>query len=397
MPGSSGTEEDSSRQLLGPIGGSSSSMPADELEYTLYDTSESAIWYAADGYGASFQIVDTDDSLEYQGTICGDAEDICDMKLKDGTYKWRLSSALLSKAHQEFIAYDFCDVRGYAGSELTFSIKGGRCRPLTMRNVSDICTPWPESQRSGVDGIVTLEGVVELVGTKADSTGKHVAIVQSALLQEFRDSLPNSHIADEDVVVSATAAQEHDNDSQYKRGRSLGVVTSQLSFSAKLPFTDLLVDVDEDIVGIDDKTLLLDEKAQTDLENDLKLYLERSMSSGMFVARILSDAKRRRVESLLDVTEASVVTLSIKRLHRENETVSILGNFIIVCGALTGLFAIYLLTERRKKGNDVVESSDTEQSKSRRTNIVMPDTIAFGTIHDILSVERQLRNTTICV
>ena len=374
----------------------------DELHYKLYDISKYNVWFSSDGYGASVQVVDESDSLEYQGTICGDAEDICDMKLKDGTYKWRLSSALLSKAHQEFIAYDFCDVRGYAGSELTFSMKGGQCSPLNLRSISDIC-----AQSSGggsyVDGMVTLEGVVELVGTKADTTGKHVTIVQSALLQEFRDSLPNSHIADEDVVVSAVTYYSHEEVAAPFAVRRISTVeedivsnsfsSMKISFVAQLPAKDLRISVAD---VSENGEVVQEDVARVDLEDDLKLCLGKSMSSGMFVARILSDAKRRRVESLLDVTEASVVTLSIKRLHRENEIVSILGSFIIVCGAFVMLVVSALIVNklirgarRRAAGFAVLSTADSVHNGSNS----FPVNIDSYHIHDaVCPVKNNLQS-----
>jgi hypothetical protein len=93
-----------------------------------------------------------------RGTLCGVDEDVCEEKLPDGKYIFRVTGALSLTDTQNTTKWEFCHREGTSQEELEFKLIKGRCFPGAQVTANEFCCHEPDFL-STFTGLVTLSGV----------------------------------------------------------------------------------------------------------------------------------------------------------------------------------------------------------------------------------------------
>jgi hypothetical protein len=263
--------------------------PAVNLRITMWDE-EGDGWWKNDYSGSSWYLADdTRTELFYTGTLCDGKSGYCNLCLGDGSYTIRFSG----DEADDFVAWDFCGVRGEYAQELSFHVKKGKCIPDSLVNLEQVCA-------GTVSSTVTLSGVLALAGFSSEVFNVADTSIVSRVLGEFVTgwsetlNVVSTSLDTRSMLLSSRRLSEHTFD-----------VAFEVSFSA------------EKVYGVDGR----DFSAVEELVSSLGDSLATRIASTQFVS-LLSDAGRvSTVSHLTQVRAAELVSLELDGITYEGVAV----------------------------------------------------------------------------
>jgi len=293
-------------------------------------TATNSTWIVdSSGVGVSFYISDEDGySLYYSGGLCGGVSDaLGQCSFSDpgsGLYIWRVSGA-----GQSSVSWSFCGATGDESTELIFSYIKDVCTPVVVRTVQSICALKSNQQGNTAETLrtaVDLRGIVHLHGI--DETGlteEDVDVVRRALTDEFADASHGfSTVLDEIQLVSEHAGTDGDG----SKSRKLSISGKRVVLSFKVKMT----------------TNTVKSNLNVNFVSDVRAYVQRSMESGLFLARIKTALVSSYGASLLDYVSVAVLQdLFIEHEKRLHRSISSLSGAVVVIGTLCGVVCSILL------------------------------------------------------
>ena len=306
-------------------------------------------WFDTNGLGATYQITDpTGMTVYYMGTMCGgkDKENgQCDMCLAPGCYLYRVDGVFDPEG--KMVKWDFLGRTGGIQSQLEFCCDVDmNCKPKKLTTIEEICEDKEEDDDS--ETIATCSGTFELGGMTASmlSDADEVAIRQ-AIHKEFSDASISKD--GKGVVEISKLSWTSIPVTPTKTGRSLsnGAPITSVSFEVK---------VVSERYGIRN---VGKEKNELDvLKENMKEYLSKSMSMGIFVSKLVSVAREKKSINLETVSFARLVELNVFHEIVINKEVSSIANVIVTVGALIGvIFGVMII-----RSSLVLKNSDGYES-----------------------------------
>lgn len=387
-------------------------------------------WWSPDGIGAYYYIsADYGRSLYYSGTLCNanygrrglkgkpapdakagegagegqgegggeeDEEGTCPIyKLENGiTYTYRVTGNYFK--YKDLVSWSFCGVKGVAQQQLTFKVvcddrrrsllpvpgagkpgpgagaggpgvgkpgAGGggggggadcdcQCVPIAVTNSSKECVVTHQYMHT-VTSILTLGVKVNLGGfSNEDMSTEEHSVLKAAIAQEFS----SNSVGSTDVSIAGWEVL----DSGVKDARALSGRMGMLSFRVKVA-----TDGEHELVAA-----------------SAKKYLQKSMSSGLFISKLVMSAREKGLDSLQAVNFAEFVDLMVVHESRINEEVSSVASLVVTVGALMGiLFGVVFY--RSFKKSPTVSYSSVESSDNAMDGITMT---SVGTIPESLEM-----------
>jgi len=258
-----------------------------QISFTIYG--EVNAWDYSDGYGTSFYIYDRDGlHLYYSGNLCGDEDDgrgarqdSCGVALKEGDYMWRVAAG-----GSEDLIWSFCGVRADSKTELEFRWGGNQCNPIRTKTISQMCKTQQVSQSLSVSP--TNE-------EQTDESAESVSAEMSSRLQTQADftvagsirlgSMSTHMLTENDQAILQQAIASELSDSI----PLMTVWPKQVSIeSIQMSGTDLLIIFHVSVIA-EQFGVSVDLASQDSLDElalDLRSYLQRAMTSGLFLARV---------------------------------------------------------------------------------------------------------------
>eukprot|EP01041_Mallomonas_annulata_P001471 gene1471-2831_t len=305
-------------------------------------------WFSPDGYGSDFFITSEDGvDLYYAGTLCPKWSDLgCDYHLKDGTYKWRVTGAL--NTYSGAVDWSFCGVDGGAMNEMTFVVKNGYCMSGDVYDLNNIC--WLE-ETSMEESVVVLNGRVNLHGVDSESTSslQSLEILRSSLAEEFRSARPGTSLEHAVVTTLSTKDATSKGSTSHRQMLSSGMSSpvTELSFSIRIQAAKY---------GADGTSA----EGRNQIAGNFKTYLKKSMSSGLFVTRIVASATTNKINELVSMSKAELMDLKVIHVSSQYGTrMTIISNTVVVVGSVVGVAMLVLLGlfYKAKKASSVKYSS----------------------------------------
>lgn len=321
------------------------------LELGHYSTT-GGVWFQKDGLGASFSVSGSlGTRLIYSGTVCGlPLEDgHCSVPVREHEkYTWRVGSAF--GGDESAIGWTFCGVSGFSSTQLSFSFENGRCVPDTYRELQAICRLKESDQEKGkTSSTVAVQGSIEIVGGSAEGlklTSEEALVFQKALGDEFADA------GFGDMLRHNSASIVNIQSIGSRALAEVSLTTTQvLSFTLHLT---------ADVLGEDTQI------------HELKAYLDRSFTSGLFAARIRSLARIGEVSSLSSVHRVSLLELSFLHELLGQRAISAIASGTLAIFLLSGLSLFALLLVYLKKRSRYILYSMAADS-SMHPSAISPD------------------------
>ena len=346
LPGSGSSEVSSVSNIVAPSYMYSSAIILSS-SYYIYGASKP--WYTSASQGTSWTIYDPkENAVVDSGTLCSKSDFKCYLSLKDGTYVWSVSGAL--DPYASGVSWVFCGTTGSISTELTFVIKSGKCYATHLQEVSALC----ESAETNVtESSVVLSGTVELFGAQGMTGNRHIQLLQDVISAELSDNSKHATILRDDVQLTSvhgdSAFTDHRKLSE-PHGSKLSV-----TFTASLLKSWLGTRADADTEAVDRRVLAL------------KRRLERSMTNGLFVARVVSRARLMDLSGLKSVSGAKLVELFQVHEHKKNAIESSVGSLFVIFGLVLGVvFGLLTLrsTRIRATSNSSYEAVEMDSSGS---------------------------------
>ena len=287
-------------------------------------------------------------------------EDMCLPELLPGTYKFRVTGALWPS--RKDVSWKFCSTQGTAQEELLFKLvcvddrrgllakppvpdapgggegagagagggegagEGGCgedqeliCVPIELRTVDEVCYLIAKEMATGIED-VTLEGTIHLAGVAVpdELTMKQATVLKSAIAQEFLEADSKLKLQDSDVHITSWGIV---GPSGSQTSRNLENAIGKLSFRVKVG-AHLLGDIHTNVESA---------------ASNLKYYMQSSVSSGLFVAKVVSKATSFDESSLVSVNFAELLDLVVVHETKLNKEVSGIASVVVAVGALMGL------------------------------------------------------------
>jgi response regulator RpfG family c-di-GMP phosphodiesterase len=348
-------------------------------------------WFLDNGLGAYYEITDiTGTHYYYYGTICGDNnEDQCEIHLLPGQYIYRVDGVFDPKKAD--VEWEFCGVEGTTSEYLVFEISCGDCddedggvcveleddyvcKPIKLYTLDDVCDAMVLSSNIPLNQqtVITLAGSIDIRGASVSALSKaDEDVIKSALDLEFSDANKMRNV---DGMLSVTTVSSS----------VVPVVSVDRKLDSELVHrVDFQVKVVAEKFGVDGKK---SEHLNTLVKN-MHSYLGKSMSSGIFVAKVVALASTHKSEKLQSVKSARLVELSMIHELKVNEQLTNVANMVVVVGALVGLaFGVMIYQAYRPVPEHTRVAMDESAS--------IPQTVpSFGLIQDSMN-EVESRRTT---
>jgi hypothetical protein len=263
--------------------------PAVNLRITMWDE-EGDGWWKNDYSGSSWYLADdTRTELFFTGTLCDGKSGFCNLCLGDGSYTIRFTG----DEADDFVAWDFCGVRGEYAQELSFHVKKGECIPDSLVNLEQVCA-------GTVSSTITLSGVLALAGFSSEVFNVADTSLVSRVLGEFVTgwsetlNVVSTSLDTRSMLLSSRRLSEHTFD-----------IAFEVSFAA------------EKMYGVDGR----DFSAVENLVSSLGDNLASRVASSQFIS-LLSDAGRvSTVSHLNQVRAAELVSLKLDGITYEGVAV----------------------------------------------------------------------------
>jgi len=321
-------------------------------------------WYSSDWFGSNFYVSDVyGTNLLYSGALCSGKVG-CDLNLADGSYKWRVTGAL--NTYSMGVYWKFCGIEGTSMNELTFSVKGDYCQAVEILDLSSICYA---EQISMFETEVSLVGSFRLHGIRAESINNDNAmdLLSGSISQEFIDSTPNAYMDHVAVKIMSVSNSVNELNEKSRSLEGYQSPSSDVKFSLRLIAEDFRED---------GKSM----SGQTSLTLHCKSVLQKSMLSGLFVARIV---KKSRIagddmEHLTFIKSAQLLDLQF--VHRQSTSAARLSYFgdalIFVCIVSGCIFMLFVAAFLIRKGSQNYTYSSllslTDDSESSKRVQISP-------------------------
>lgn len=274
-------------------------------------------WFETNGVGAKYAIALEIDQMDmlYVGTLCGgDPGDKC-LDLAPQCYVYQVDG--MFDSHAEDVEWEFCGKKGGYSSQLPFCIDAkGDCVPGEVVKWDKICVVV---NQHGGDLFATLSGSVLLGGTYRSSlSSEDEAVIRSAVSEELSNAAIHGDAGDTfQLDVSFTEPGE----SAHRRlDKSSNEV--HITFQAKVSVSRF--------------------GGYAKIGAHMKSYLSRSMSSGLFTAKVVREAYTRDAQNLKAVNFARLVELSVVHESEVNEEMSSIASTVLVVGLIVGSAFGYL-------------------------------------------------------
>lgn len=287
-------------------------------------------WHTADGIAATWAIANEDGYFYYYlGSYCSsgfaDDDGLC-VDLTPGCYTFKVTGFFATS--KEAIKWDYCGVKGGVMSELPFCIdENYKCKPKIV--VKSKCISVDSDVYTMQAEEVTISGSFDLGGMDhADLSEDDQKIVQSAMGQELTD-ISGSSGGMQMTLQFSPAPTAVPFPGPLKRGlTSTGdVATTRFTFSVRLSTATLN-------------------------HGSLKAYLSRSMSSGLFAARVAHMAHMSSTRNMETVNLAHLVELTVVHEMEVNEQVSGVASAVVMIGVVIGfVFSLLLFRQTQNTQN----------------------------------------------
>lgn len=293
-------------------------------------------WHTADGLGATWAIADQSGyTYYYLGSYCSsgfaDDDGLC-VDLLPGCYSFKVTGYFAT--NKDAIKWDYCGVNGGVMSELPFCIdENYKCKPGTL--VESKCVAVDSAVYMVQADEVTLSGSFDLGGMEQPNlSDADQQVVQRAMDQEL-SNVPEASRGMQMTLQFSPAPTAVPFPGLPQRGLASGgdVALSRVSF----------------VVRMSTGSHSLDTRA--DLRSSLTAYLSRSMSSGLFAARVAQVAHSSDAKNLQRVSFARLVELSVLHETELNERVSSSANVVVIAGAILGVAFGFLLFRKIRTGD----------------------------------------------
>lgn len=298
-------------------------------ELGLYEKS-GGVWFSEDGFGTGFEIsTGYGDKLVYTGTVCGTEEDgHCQLPFHEGvSYEWRVGGAMSDNAAD--IMWSYCSVAGYASSQLSFTVVNGHCVPDTYKELSAICRA-KEMEKEYIKKLnsMRVKGSVEVAGgPHTKFTADEVNLFGKALGDEFEDAGFSNMMGEESMSVI-------DIKSDWSDGHANRVLRETDLFEEPIQRINFIIDIKSSLLGVGNEQDAA----------DLRVYLGKTMASGLFAARVRSLARVTASNSLTEIRKVSLVEFDIVHKVVENRMMSAAASLVVTLCAVIGLVFGLLLT-----------------------------------------------------
>jgi hypothetical protein len=259
------------------------------------------------------------------------------VKLAEGSYTLKVEKSILDDST---VNWKFCGKDGKQGAELQFKVHGESCEAEPVKySEKDKCGGLELDQL--VEAVVTVAGAMELHGLgSGDLSPDDSKLLRHAITEEFSDA-----------NLGSSPLPDH--------------ATDLIPLTALPPHRKL---VGEDQSSVKQVAFKVTMKVSKFELADLKKYIQQSMSSGLFTARVHSLSKQSSASTrLASMSKAALLDLHMIHETRENEKISVLANAVVgVCG-MVGLVLAALLVVRYRKASEFkyeMAAVDTEHGLS---------------------------------
>lgn len=280
-------------------------------------------WFEDAGVGARYAIAnDAMDILYYVGTMCDGTTGAPCLNLQPGCYIYRVDG--MFDPHADDIEWQFCGVKGSYSSQLPFCITAaGDCVPGEITRWDELCANVVQSWETDV---ALLSGTVLLGGVDHSQLSKDErAVIQSALNQEFSDAATHGEAGDAFELGIAI----HNSQPAPRRPDTLALVTN-VTFHARVHVQRF--------------------GGYAKIGPEMKLYLSKSMSSGLFAAKVVHLAHSINSKNLLSLRFAKLTELTVTHDSEINQDMSSIANTVIIIGAVVGIAFGLLIFRKVQKG-----------------------------------------------
>eukprot|EP01041_Mallomonas_annulata_P003848 gene3848-7669_t len=292
------------------------------------------------------------------------------IQLPSGCYQYRMggdafsptsstsTTTTTSPSSSSSIAWEFCGMKGGMYWELSFCInEAGQCQPGVLRDIKEICTTATASDNSGNDGLqsspLVLAGSLVIRGlrTVIPSDGDKLAVGEAlnsemshAALYTTAEGVAAVRIIGWDAVHDDAAGKDK-NPSDTDRDAAV-----RISFRTQIHGEHFNV---RGTAGDDMRKL----------SAGLKSFLTRSMSTGVFVAKVIRQAHIHNAHNLKEIDFAKLIYVDILHEQHINEELSIAANIIVTISIFMSVvfglgFFIYYYTQNKRNGHDLLPSED---------------------------------------
>eukprot|EP01041_Mallomonas_annulata_P006084 gene6084-12277_t len=351
IPVKSDTHVDSMSHNVSHINGSSISRHL--LSYKDYDVDSKSKWFQLDRLGASYQITDVYGlKVYYAGTVCNDDITMpgpggCHHCLAPGSYLYRVDGAFFED--KEKLQWEFCGRHGGASNELSFTIgRDGSCQPKVLINLKEVCKD-DEKIVSFDEKCVILSGSFDLGGDLNDELSEaDMGILHNAINEEFNNAATSSRTS-QGVLELSDIKWSSVSDSPQQRLLGSSTKQARVSFKVKLS----AYDYGANELGAD---------ALDTFGVSMKSYLSRSMSVGVFVAKLVRSARQTNSVGLQSVNFARFVEMKVIHEMNINKEVSYASSIVVTMGAVIGVLfgvLIYRGIVTKREGYTIVVSEST--------------------------------------
>eukprot|EP01041_Mallomonas_annulata_P002904 gene2904-5699_t len=432
--------------------------------------------------------------LIYSSKLCPRNESsVCTVNLKDGEYSLAVTGGLDDENNninsdttmendndeQPRVTWSFCDVQGYASSELIFKIQDGACSPISLKTTTVSCVVHTDENEMGdelmgedaettststsdnkykkdvkdlksststvksfyrvskhdsnknsknnnnntngdddsqeqedqdqeeeqqqsdseissdnnsnsdnndnTEPVMTLlQGVLEIDGIASEAfSAEATKLLTDAMTEEFEDGnilydLPDDMTVLPYVVKSSTSttttatssmSNKHDrhmldemSSTSTATSTSTSYVTRQVSFTARMMMLSSSKIAAKTVNRHNIQSKAVD-------EDEMRNYIQKSMTSGLFITRVRSLAHRRGVTCLKGVSRISLVDLHILHETVMNKEMSLSASIIVVGSLFIGIFisimGIISLSKRLRNKRQVQQQQKLQQRGER--------------------------------
>ena len=299
--------------------------------------------------------------------------------------------------HKDGVGWSFCDVSGGASTELLFKLGSSGCKPLALLSLSNVCSYENSSSNATflhleeddnttetLAKVVALQGSFYLMGSELplQPSEASVKILRDTLSQEFHDALPAPNV----WVVSDVLSIEYIRMPSSTHERVLMPQSSdeyndkgmKVSFEVRLNARDF---------GVDESSA---EEIHT-LASAFKGYLQKSMVSGLFVARVVAFARSSGVSELQKVLRAEMVDLFHKDSMSQGDRTLVndlefLFGVLVIVGFVIGISVMIACS---------ASTAAPTYSFSKTDESHLPSNVRTGTIHETFSILERERDKVV--
>lgn len=422
-----------------------------KLLSNIYLDGKDNTWFDMNGYGTTYEIVDTTGAIQYySGQLCSNTADACEIALPAGQYIWRVNGAL--DPNRDEVAWQYCGAHGGVATELEFTIDAdGNCVPESWQSAM---SSFSESYHSVDKKEYVLQGSFlltrSITGDEATFSDSAIDIIKSSLAKESIGSQQALVMLDDGVSIMSyenfgstssdlSSSTVSDSSTQTSKFNSNGQSTESLadaktsSGSIDGAVSDYSVasgNTSKDTAKNKKRTLQVKKsvrKLQDDDSNTLhftfhltfteaefnslrgdsdsvvevvaalRQNLRESMDSGKFVSEVTQKANYENEMSLVYVTTAQLLKLSListydvdEIIHIVDEGFSIIADGVVISGCVFGIVLGIVLRQYLKKR---AEQREFEVDLSRSS--VSVSTSLPRSLHGPDTIHQSMRPSTV--